>query len=384
MREIKVGNVTLGPEERRNILQVIANNWVSPGPFVNEFEAKFAAYHDCKYGIMVNSGTDALRLALLAMKEKYAWVPDAEVIVPALTFVATVNIILQCGLKPIFVDVDPRDLNMDVNLLSKALTFKTVAIIPVHLFGNPCDMDFITGFAHRHNLQVLEDSCESMGVRWAHKSVGAWGNAAAFSTYSCHLIQTGVGGIVTTNDDELATICRSLMNHGRKSEAREDRFVFERVGYSCRPDEFQAAIGLAQLSKLSQWIEQRRRNAVRLTQALAYSERGENFWTLPIGNINHEKSWMMYPIVLNRAHLERDKFVSYLAGKGIETRPLFPLLTQPVFKNRFKPEDFPVALRASQNGFYVGCHQDLIEGDMEYIGKALVECVGLSSSKVAA
>lgn len=372
MREIKVGNVTLGAQERINILQVIANNWVSPGPFVKEFETKFASYHDCQFGVMVNSGTDALRLALLAMKEKYKWRDGAEVLVPALTFVATVNIVLQCGLKPVFVDVDPKDLNIGTSgELLKAMTLNTVAIIPVHLFGNPCDMDYIMTVARLHNLQVLEDSCETMGVRWGHRMVGSFGNAGAFSTYSCHMIQTGVGGVITTNDADLAEIARSFMNHGRRSEKQSDRFVFDRVGYSARPDEFQAAIGLAQLSKLGQWVERRRKNAVHLSERLD----GATFWKLDTANDGHEKSWMMFPVILQNKNIDREKFCAFLLGRGIETRPLFPLLTQPVFKEKYSPENYQVALRASKRGFYVGCHQDLDEQDMAYIANALLEGV---------
>lgn len=370
-KRITLGSLTFGAQERVNILQVMANNWVSPGPFVAEFENKFSAYHDCQYGIMVNSGTDALRLALLAMKEQYGWRNGDEVIVPALTFVATVNIILQCNLKPVFVDVDPKDLNINTHLLPNALSRRTVAIIPVHLFGNPCNMEQVMLFAHVNKLKVLEDSCECMGVRWGDRTVGSWGDAGAFSTYACHLIATGVGGLVTTNDLALADLIRSYMNHGRRSEKQEDRFVFERVGYSARPDEFQAAIGLAQLSKLHQWIDQRRRNAFHLSERLD----GSNFWTLPTTTEGHEKAWMMYPVVLNRAYLDREKFCAFLDGRGIETRPLFPLLTQPVFKGLFDAERFPVALRASKHGFYVGCHQDLDEKDMASIANALMEAV---------
>lgn len=382
MREVKVGNVLLGSEERQNILQVIANNWVSPGPFVQDFESKFAAYHDCQYGVMVNSGTDALRISLLALKEKYGWSNGSEVLVPALTFVATINIVLQCGLTPVFVDVDPKDLNINTRLLSNALTFKTVAIIPVHLFGNPCDMDAISTFVRAHNLKILEDSCETMGVKWGHRMVGAWGDVGAFSTYACHMIQTGVGGLITTNDQDISDLVRSFMNHGRRSEKLGDRFIFERIGYSARPDEFQAAIGLAQLSKLHTWISKRRSNAYHLTERLTLSSEGY-FWTLPVGNIGHEKAWMMYPLIVNKA-VDRDKFCAFLNGRGIETRPLFPLLTQPLYKDKFNAEDFPVALRASQNGFYVGCHQDLNEEDMAYVANSLLEAASQMLPQVAA
>lgn len=380
MRRISIGNVTLGEDERTNVLKVLANNWVSPGPFVDEFETKFSSYHDCEHGIMVNSGTDALRLALLAMKEKYRWPDDAEVIVPALTFVATINVVLQCNLKPVFVDVSPEDLNIDVRLINKALTLKTVAVIPVHLFGNPCDMDSVMNFAKVNRLKVLEDSCECMGVRWGNKRVGSWGDAAAFSTYACHLIQTGVGGLVTTNDLGLADLIRSYMNHGRRSENREDRFVFERVGYSARPDEFQAAIGLAQLSKLPGWIDRRRENAIQLSERLDRS----NFWTLPTENKGNEKSWMMYPVVLNRSHFSRDKFRETLEARGIETRPLFPVLTQPYHKKLDPASKFPVALKASTSGFYVGCHPDLGEKDMAEIATALMDCVHKFSREAVA
>lgn len=377
MRELKVGNVTLGPYERQNILQVMTNNWVSPGPFVAEFEQKFSGYHDSQFGVMVNSGTDALRIALMALKEKYHWRDGAQVIVPALTFVATVNIVLQCNLQPIFVDVNPKDLNMDVEKLGKSLTLHTVAIIPVHLFGNPCRMAEICGFARAHGLKVLEDSCEAMGVRSGDRMVGAWGDIGAFSTYSCHLIQTGVGGIAITNDEELYDLMRSYMNHGRRSEAKEDRFVFERIGFSCRPDEFQAAIGVAQLHQLYKWIDKRNKNAIHLSTLLTGAM--DALWTLPISS-SEEMAWMMFPVVLNRASMDRTRFCDFLSGKGIETRPLFPLLTQPCHLKTEDAEKFPVALKAQRQGFYVGCHQELNEQDMSYIADALLEGVHKFSS----
>lgn len=387
-REVKVGNVRLDAKARKAVLEVMANDWISPGPFVEKFEKAFAKAHDREYGVMVNSGTDALRIALMALKEQEGWGDSREILVPALTFVATVNVILQCTLKPVFVDVSPLDLNMDTSLISKEITFKTAGIIPVHMFGNMADLYGISYIATQHKLRMIEDSCETMGVRFTgdaphRQSVGSFGDIACFSTYACHLIQTGVGGMAVTSHQKLNDLMRSYMNHGRRSETRNDRFVFDRIGFSSRPDEFQAAIGLSQLEALPKAIKARRSNAWGLYNALQSHEA--DLWMLNPLEVQKEKAWMMFPIILNDKTINRDVFCHYLAGFGIETRPLFPLLTQPCYKSlhtdSFYAERFPVALNASLHGFYVGCHPDMTEEDVEYVARYIRTGVEAFSSR---
>jgi len=194
-KQIGVGGIVLGKKEKEYLAQVISSNRLSYGPFSKKFEQKFAKAHGTRFGLFMNSGTSALQVALAALKEKYQWKDGDEVLVPAATFIATSNVILQNNLTPVFVDVDEATYNIDPSLIENKITKRTRCIIPVHLFGLPCDMKPIMNIAKRHNLRVLEDSCETMFAKDQGKSVGSFGDIACFSTYVAHLIVTGVGGV---------------------------------------------------------------------------------------------------------------------------------------------------------------------------------------------
>ena len=215
VKQIGVGGIELGPAEKKYLARVIASNRLSYGPLSKEFEKKFAQAHGARFGLFMNSGTSALQVALAALKEKYQWQDGDEVLVSAATFIATSNIILQNNLKPVFVDADLKTYNMDPELAERKITKRTRCIIPVHLFGLPCDMGQIMTVARRHNLRVLEDACESIFAADHGKPVGSFGEVSCFSTYVAHVIVTGVGGLAITSDRELAVIMRSMMNHGR-------------------------------------------------------------------------------------------------------------------------------------------------------------------------
>ncbi len=399
--KIPVGCVDIGPAEVEQVHSVLESGWVSPGPKIAEFEKKFAGLHDCKYGVMMNSGTDALRIALATLKEVHGWKDGDEVIVPALTFVATVNVILQNRLKPVFVDVFPEDFNIDFTQIKNVLTSRTRAVIPVHMFGRMADMYQFR--SECEGLKVIEDSCETMGTRYLgaeernvgygrNKSCGSFGDIACFSTYACHLIVTGVGGIATTSNPEYAEIMRSYANHGRDPfflgggsyvKAAEDpkeliqkRFLYHRVGYSSRCSEFEAAMGIAQLDRLPGILKQRASNALALSNML-----WDVWWngvdgTLhlpPTIAVNRDHAFMMYPIVIKDKSIDRDEFCLFLEQRGVETRPLMPLLTQPVYKDIFGDisKNYPVAHEATTRGFYVGCHQQLTSDDLAYTAKTI-------------
>lgn len=385
MRRLGTGTVEVGSRERELVNEVLESGWFSPGEKVREFEKKFAAAHDQKFGVMTNSGTDALRIALGALKEKYRWNDFDEVLVPAMTFVATANIVYQNRLTPVFVDVDPVTLNMDPLKLERAVTRFSKAVIPVHLFGRMADMPEIMEVAQNHRLLVLEDSCETMGVRFrSGESAGSFGQIACFSTYACHLIVTGVGGMAITSDPELAHYMRSLMNHGRKGDTREERFVFERMGYSCRPTEFEAALGLAQLERLPEILKARQLNA----QALDSMLRGTDEWLQrqDPDPVDREHAWMMYPLILRDEAMDRKDFCDELEKKGIETRPLFPLLGSPLYR-RLRPdlrECYPIADHASKRGFYIGCHQGLTGDDLGYMAESILSVYDKQKSHVYA
>lgn len=386
-KRIHLGCFDAGKDDFALMAEVLHSGWLSPGEKVSEFEREFAVAHGCKYGVMVNSGTDALRVAIGALKEARGWQDGDQVILPALTFIATANVVVQNDLEPVFVDIDPRTFNVDPYKIEKSISHFTKAIIPVHLFGQMADMPIIKQ-AVPHDVAVIEDSCETMGTRricnWGpetcidsrtrasmERSVGSFGDIACFSTYACHLVNTGVGGIAITNDDTLYSIMRSLANHGRRSDFSDDRFTFDRLGYSCRPTEFEAVLALEQLRRLPETIKARQHNAAYLDAAL----RGTEDWLQrqdPI-RVNVEHAWMMYPLLITDSGIDRDEVLRHLDTAGIDARPFFPLLDSPVYKRLYPglAESFPVALNASRNGFYVPCHQQLSGDDLGYIAMTI-------------
>ncbi|MCX6347946.1 MAG: aminotransferase class I/II-fold pyridoxal phosphate-dependent enzyme [Candidatus Aureabacteria bacterium] len=310
---IKVGTLNLSETARRNVAQVLRSNRLSYGPFTEKFERQFARLHGCRFGIMTNSGTSALQIALAALKEMNGWADGDEVIVPALTFVATANVVFHNRMTPIFVDVEKDCYGLDPDLLEAKITPRTRAFIPVHLFGMPCALAPIMEIARRRGLKVIEDSCETMFARYQGKWVGSFGEIGCFSTYVAHLIVTGVGGLCTTDDPDVAIKLRSLMNHGRDSnyisidddenKTSEElktvvarRFSFISVGHSFRVTEMEAAIGLAQLEKWEEMITPRRANARYLIAGLSdLADRVQ----LPRLRPDAEHSFMMFLLTRN-------------------------------------------------------------------------------------
>ncbi len=324
---------------------------------------------------------------MATLKERYGYKDGDEVLVPAITFIATSNVVIQNNLTPVFVDVDPFTFNMDPSKIMEKITSRTRAIIPVHLFGLPADMPALMPLAKYHDLQVIEDSCETMFAGVNGKSVGSFGDMACFSTYVAHLIVGGVGGLVTTNSEKYAEICRSLMAHGRDSiytcledddnptkDIIERRYKFDRVGYSYRCTEIEAAIALSELEHWEDNIEQRRDNAALLTSLL---KRFEDYLQLPYTPKGYEHSFMMYPMVC-RAGVDREALLMYLETHGIETRYLFPLLSQPVYRRLFPgmAEKYPVAQLLESKGFFIGMHQGLSLEDMHFVANTFAGYFG--------
>jgi perosamine synthetase len=213
--QLGVGTLDITPEEKANVMQALDNYRLSYGPFSRKFEREFAQLHDCNHAVFVNSGTSALSIAMACLRELYNWQDGDEVLVPALTFVATANVVLEHGMMPVWVDCDPKEYNIDPAKIEEKITPRTKAIMVVHLFGLVADMDPIMEIAKKHNLRVIEDSCETIGVTYKGKKAGSFGDISCFSTYVAHLIVTGVGGLAVTKDDKYAEVLRSLANHGR-------------------------------------------------------------------------------------------------------------------------------------------------------------------------
>lgn len=382
MAKITLGHLSLNDDAKKYVNDALDNNRLSAGKYADAFESKFADLHGCKHGVFCNSGTSALQIALAALKELHGYKDGDEVLVPATTFVASVNVILQNGLTPVFVDVDPFTFNMDPELIPAKISARMRAIMPVHLFGLPADMQSIMKIAEDKGLQVIEDSCETMFASQNKWVVGSFGDVACFSTYVAHLIVGGVGGIVTTNRPDIMNLCRSLMAHGRDAiytnidqddnitqDMMSRRYRFERVGYSYRCTELEAAIALSELEVWRANITTRRINAEYLTRRL------QSFPVqLPVIPAGFNHSFMMYPMVLAERE-DRDKFLMYLEKNGIETRYLFPLLSQPVYQKLFPglDEQYPSARRLGRHGFFIGMHQGLTVADMKYIHGVFAE-----------
>lgn len=387
MRMIGVGTFTTTPRMKELVNEVLDSNRISYGQMSVRFEAQFSYLHDSRFGLLSNSGTSSLQVAIQALKELYNWEDGSEVLVPAVTFVATVNVLLHNKLTPVLVDVEPDYYGIDTTDIERNITAKTVGMLPVHLFGQPCDMKRIMEIASHYRLKVVEDSCECMFVKHHGRATGSWGDIGCFSTYVAHLLTTGVGGLAITHSVDYAAKMRSLLNHGRDniyiqmddddnlagdrlSQVIGRRFKFESVGHSFRATEMEAALGVAQLETWPDMLAKRQANAYRLLESLAPLEAA-GLIVLPKQRPQTGHAWMMFPIVC----VGTDKWglVRHLEARGIETRDMLPLTNQPVYKTLFCEDDYPVAKWINTSGFYVGCHQDLTHEDTDYITEAMFD-----------
>ncbi len=378
------GCFVVPPNARKYINEVLKTKRLSYGPFLKRFEREFSAGHEVQWGIAVNSGTSALRIAVACLKEVGKWKDGDEVIAPAVTFVATTNVVIDHGLVPVFVDVDPKTYNIDPEKIEEKITKRTRAIMVVHLFGQPADMDPIMKLAKKYKLKIIEDSCETMYARYKGKMVGSFGDIACFSMYTAHLIVTGVGGIAVTNNKKYAEILRSLANHGRDNiyisidddkgkkgkelqEIISRRFSFVRPGYSFRLTEFEGALGCAQLETAPKSFAKRKENALNLLKSMRTFER---YVQLPWNPPHADHVYMMFPIVINKeSGIKKEDLVGYLENKGIETRDMLPLINQPFYKKKFniRQRDYPIADWINNFGFYIGCHQAMTQAEITYI-----------------
>lgn len=377
-RKVAVGTFTVSETMRRYVQEVLDTERISYGPFSRHFEARMAQIHECDFGVLSNSGTSSLQVALQAMKELHGWADGDEVLVPSVTFVATVNIVVHCRMMPVLVDVEPDFYGMDPGKVARAVTSRTRAMIPVHLFGMPCDLLHLSMACDKPKLKMIEDSCECMFAQHEGRAVGSWGDVSCFSTYVAHLITSGVGGVGLTNNSDLAKRMRSLVNHGRDNiyisiddddglsgaamrEVVGRRMKFHHFGHSFRITELEAALALAQLETWEEMIRKRQEIAQYLTLRLSEFPQLQ----LPALRPNTTHSWMMYPIVVKGK--PKWDLVNHLEANGIETRDMLPITNQPVYSDWIKPGDFPVADMINEHGFYIGCHQDLTKDDLDYV-----------------
>lgn len=386
--KITFGAISVTEEAKKLINQALASGRISSGKYVREFENNFAQLIGTKEAVAVSSGTDAVALALAVLYDFGAKRGD-EVIVPALSFAATGNAILQAGFTPVFVDIDRKTLNINPLKIEEAITKRTRAIVAVHLMGKPADMDRIKVIAKKYKLFVIEDAAEAHGSTYKGKNIGILGDMAAFSLYIAHMITTGEGGIIVTNKPEFAEILRSLRSHGRACKCdscvlnissgycnkrfkygnnRDIRFIFERIGFSCKMNELEAAIGLGNLGIYPEILRKRRENLLYMMEH--FSEFEPYLYSIEEGP-DEQIGPHAFPIILGeKVKFSRDKLVFFLEQRGIDSRSLF--LSMPTqcggFKYLgYKAGDFPEAEYIGDNGLHIGIHQEIGQEEADYI-----------------
>ena len=305
---------------------VLQTRWLSLGPKIDAFEEAFAAYVGTRHAVGVNSGTSGLHLCVLAAGIG----AGDEVITASFSFIASANCIVYAGAKPVFVDIDPRTGNIDPALIEAAITERTRAILPVHAFGQPADMDPIWEIARRHDLVVIEDACEALGAEYKGRQAGTLGDAAVFAFYPNKQMTTGEGGMIVTDRDEWDTLYRSLRNQGR--DVFDAWLNHTRLGYNYRLDEMSAALGLAQLSRIDELLDKRARVAARYNDHL---DRIDGLEAPYIAPTTTRMSWFVY-VIRCADGVDRNALMQHLRERGIPSRPYFtPIHLQPFYADTF-------------------------------------------------
>lgn len=353
---IPVYTPTLGPCEEEYVLNAVRSGWISSlGEYVNRFERDFASFCGVAHGVSVCNGTVALHLALHALGIG----AGDEVIVPALSFVASANAVQYTGAKPVFADVDPVTWTIDPAAIERLITPRTKAIMPVHLYGHPAKMVKINTIAHAHGLLVVEDAAEAHGAAIGQQRTGGLGQIGAFSFYANKIITTGEGGMLTTDDAALAARCRLLRDHAMPPERR---YWHDEVGFNYRMTNLQAAVGVAQMARIAQFIERKRRIARQYSEMLADLPG----ITLPAEAAGCTNVYWMYSVLVAAPYrLTRDELIPALRERGIDSRPFFhPLDTLPPYRNE---NPAPVALALSQQGLNLPSAPSLTDEQIEYI-----------------
>jgi len=361
MKRISVAEPKLAGNERKYVLDCLDTNWISSnGKYIGAFEEAFASFCGVKHAVAANNGTTALHLALVALGLE----PGDEVIIPTVTYIATANAVRYCGATPVLVDVCVDTMNIDPKAIEAKITPRTKGIIPVHLYGHPADMTPISAIARKHGLWVLEDAAEAHGAEVDGKRVGGLGECATFSFFGNKIVTTGEGGMVTTDDDELATKLRLYRGQGVDPTRR---YWFPVIGYNYRMTNIQAAIGLAQMETIEAALEDRKALAKMYDEALAPLK---DLLVLPETQAGMRHVYWMYTVFLRQGdEARRNAVMQSLDEAGVETRPVFyPMHVLPPYK-----EDavYPVADEWAQRGMNLPTHQFLTQGDIDRVATSL-------------
>jgi len=365
---INFGELVIGDIAKKYLQRVLDKNWASEGDNVKEFEQKFANKFGYKHAIAVSSGTDANICSCTSLYD-FGTKRGDEIITPALSFVATANSILAAGFIPKFVDIKVETLNIDPSKIEEAITDKTRAIMVVHTMGKPCEMDSILAITKAYNLKVIEDACEAHGAIYKERIVGTIGDMGTFSFYAAHLIVCGEGGMVVTNNDEVANVIRSVKSHGRPPGSIY--FDFQRIGLNSKMNDLEAAVGLEGIEYFDETFNKRKNNLYKLLELT--KELSDYFYFLKEENFE-KVSPHAFPLVLKDGKRDRDKLYSYLESKGIQCKTLFgslPTQHQAFQFLNYKYGQFPAAEYVGENGLHFGVHQYLNDDDLLYISDTL-------------
>ena len=347
----------IGDEEKQAVMEVLDSGMIAQGPRVKEFEESFAEMCGTKHAIATTSGTTALHVALLGNGIG----PGDEVITSAFTFIASANSILFTGARPVFVDIDPRTFNLNADLIEAAITPKTKAIMPVHLYGLACDMDPIMNLAEKHGLAVIEDACQSHGASYGNKIVGSF-RTGTFSLYPTKNITSGEGGMITTNDPVIEEKCRVIRQHGMRV-----RYYHDELGYNFRMTDVHAAIGLAQLKKLDKF------NAVRQANAKFLSE---NLQGVVVPFVPEGQTHVFHQYTVRVPGGKRDALRTHLQENGVGSEVYYPV---PIHQQSFYVSDLgykdslPETENAALEVLSLPVHAGLSASDLETIVAAVNE-----------
>jgi perosamine synthetase len=365
-RSIPISVPTLGEREAAYVLDCLASTWVSArGPYVERFERGFAEVCGVKHAVACNTGTAALHLALLALGIG----PEDEVIVPTLSYVASANAVRYCGASVRFADCDPLTWNIDPEDVHRKIGRRTKAIMAVHLYGQPADLRPLLGLAKAYDLAVVEDAAEAHGARYEGRSVGGLGAVGAFSFYGNKILTTGEGGMVVTDDPELAE--RALLFKGQ-GQAFDRTFWHPVIGYNYRMTNVEAAIGLAQLDRLEENLSSRRDIAMRYRSRLVDLDGIAFQGSTEGGQSAH---WLVGVTLPVRSAAERDRVAVHLRDSGIETRPFFyPIHTMPPYADS-DTGTLAVAEDLSQRGICLPTWFGLSDDDVDYVADRLAQAL---------
>jgi perosamine synthetase len=363
---IPVNEPLLDGNEKKYLNECIDTGWISSeGPFVRKFEERMAEAAGRRHGIAVCNGTVALEAAVAALELK----PGDEVILPTFTIISCAAAILRRGCVPVLVDSDPLTWNMDISQIEARITARTKAVMVVHIYGLPVDMDPLLKIAAKHGLRIIEDAAQMHGQTYRGRPCGGFGDISTFSFYPNKHVTTGEGGMLMSDDDRLAERCRSLRN---LCFMPKKRFVHEELGYNFRMTNLQAALGLAQVEKLPEFVGRKRRMGNRYTELLSNVGGLE---LMPVRVDYADNIYWVYGMVLkDDVPFDAEEAMARLGKMGIGTRPFFwPMHEQPVFRNTglFRNERYPVAERLARRGFYIPSGMALTDDQMNEAAEAV-------------